>query len=128
MFSGPLRLLSIVASLAVLLSFAAFAVDEARSGSQASQAGIARNGQTVAAGDPAGYAKPTPAQEQVRQADHGGARELLDDADDVLMAPFASVSDGSSSAWVRRGFPALLGLAVYGFGLGFLSRFASGRA
>lgn len=128
MLSGPLRFLSIACSLVVLLSFAAFAIDEARSGSEASQAGIADRGQVVSENDAAGYAKPTRAQEAVRDKAHSSARELLDDADDVLMAPLAFVSDGSSSAWVRRGFPALLGFAVYGFGLGYLSRFASGRA
>lgn len=127
MLSGPLRLFSIVASLVVLLSFGAFAVDEARSGSESSQAGIARQDTAVQA-ETAGYAKPTPAQEQLRQADHGTARELLDDADDLLMAPFAFITEDSSSSWVRRGPPALIALFVYGFALAFLSRFAAGRA
>jgi hypothetical protein len=126
-FQGPLRLFSIAASVLVLLSFGAFAIDEARSGSQSSQAGIA--GTTfVAAADPAGYAKPSPAQERVREADHGGAREALDDADDVLLAPFAFLTEDNASSWMRRSIPALLALAVYGFGVGFLSRFAAGRA
>lgn len=129
MFSGPLRVLSIVFSLVILLSFGAFAVDEARNGSDASTNAIA-SGDTkpTTSGTPAGYAKPTPAEEKAREAADGTVREALDDADDILMAPFASVSDGSSSSWVRRGFPALLGLLVYGFGLAYLSRFAAGRA
>jgi len=127
MLEGPLRLMSIVTSLIVLASFSAFAIGEARSGSQSSQAGIAGQDRAATA-DPAGYAKPTPAQERRREADHSSARELLDDADDILMAPFAAVSDDSDSAWARRSFPALIGLAVYGFGLGFLARFAAGRA
>ena len=32
-------------------------------------------------------------------------REAIDDADDVLVAPFAGLVDGSSSSWVRRGVP-----------------------
>ena len=128
MLSGPLRLLATVCSLVVLLSFAAFAIDEARSGSNASQAGIAGGQLGPAASSPSGYANPTPAEEKVREAAHGTVRELLDDGDDILMAPFASVSDSSSSSWVRRGIPALIGLLVYGFGLAFLSRFAAGRA
>jgi hypothetical protein len=126
MFQGPLRLFAIVASLVVLVSFAAFAVDEARSGSQASQLRIAR-GAVVTAGSPAGYAKPTPAQERAREAAHGTPRELVDDGDDLLLAPFATVTESSPSAWVRRSVPGLLALLVYGFGFGFLSRFAAGR-
>jgi hypothetical protein len=128
-FQGPLRLFSILACLVVLLSFAAFAIDEARSGSQSSQAGIAGGPTTYApVPDPAGFAKPSPAQERLREADHGGAREALDDADDVLLAPLAFVTEENSSAWMRRAIPALLALALYGFGVGFLSRFAAGRA
>lgn len=127
MLEGPLRLFAIAASLAVLLSFALFAIDEARSGSEASQAGIARQ-TLVQPDDPAGYATPTPAQEKLREAQHGPVREAIDDADDVLLSPFAFVTEDSGSAWTRRGIPALIGLAVYGFGVGFLARFAAGRA
>lgn len=127
MFSAPLRFLSVVCSLIALLSLGAFAIDQARSGSEASRAGIARQDH-VTTDDPSGYANPTPAQERLREAVHGPVREALDDADDIVVAPFASISDGSSSAWARRGVPALLALVVYGFGLGFLARFASGRA
>jgi hypothetical protein len=127
MFQGPLRLFSILASLVVLLSFALFAIGEARSGSESSRAGIARQ-DYVATTDPAGYAKPTPAQERVREAGHASGRELLDDGNDLLLAPLAFVTEDSSSAWVRRSIPGLLALGVYGFGFGFLSRFAAGRA
>ncbi len=127
MLEGPLRLFSIVASLVVLLSFGAFGIDQARSGSESSRAGIARE-TYVAAADPAGYATPTPAQERLRETEHSGARELLDDGNDMLLAPIASLTEDNSSAWMRRGVPALVALLLYGFGLGFLARFAAGRA
>lgn len=127
MLSGLARLLSVACSLVVLASFAAFAIDQARSGSEASRAGIARTDHVTTA-DPSGYADPTPEQERIREAAHGDARELLDDADDLLLAPLAWVTDDSSSAWARRTAPGLLALLVYGFGLGYLSRFAAGRA
>lgn len=126
MFSAPLRYLSILASLVVLLSFAGFAVDQARSGSEASRAGIASQTYKTTP-DPSGYAKPTPAQERLRERAHSTARELLDDADDIALTPFASITSSSSSAWVRRGVPGLIALVVYGFGLGYLSRYAAGR-
>jgi hypothetical protein len=52
----------------------------------------------------------------------------VDDANDVLLTPVAWVSDGSSNRWVRRGGAAFLALALYGFGLGYVARFAHGRA
>lgn len=127
MFSTPLRYLSVVASLVVLLSFGGFAIDEIRSGSETSTAGV-QGTQIVKVTDPSGYADPTPAQERAREQADSTFREYIDDADDVAVAPFAGLSSSSSSAWVRRGVPALLGLFVYGFGLAFLARFAAGRA
>jgi hypothetical protein len=55
-------------------------------------------------------------------------REKIDDADDVLLRPFAFVAGNSDSSWVRRGAPAVLALLVYGFGLSFLARYSRGRA
>ena len=69
-----------------------------------------------------------PGEERARERAHSRAREAIDDADDVLVAPFAGLVDGSASSWVRRGVPTLLALLVYGFGLSFLARFARGRA
>ena len=53
--------------------------------------------------------------------------EWVDDANDVLLKPFASIADSSSSKWVRRTVPALLALIVYGLGFGMLARVAAGR-
>ncbi len=70
---------------------------------------------------------PTPKAERQREARNSKARELVDDANDVLLRPFAGLVAGDSSRWVQRGVPAGLGLLVYGFMLGFVSRFARGR-
>ena len=56
------------------------------------------------------------------------ARELLDDADDILLSPFAWAAPDSGGKWARRGVPALLAVLVYGIGLSFLARVASGIA
>ena len=45
------------------------------------------------------------------------ARELLDDADDILLSPFAWAAPDSGGKWARRGVPALLAVLVYGIGL-----------
>jgi hypothetical protein len=110
---------AILASVFVALGWGLFALDQARGASNESVAGIA--------GDPATFSDPSPDQERAREKAHSRAREFIDDVNDVLLAPFAGLTDSSSSKWVRRSIPALLALLIYGLGGGFLARFASGR-
>ena len=121
MLEGLLRTVSIVAGAIVLLSFALFAIDETRTASQKSAAAVAGLDATRAS-------DPSPRQERARERAHSRAREAVDDADDVLVAPFAPVVSSADSSWLRRGVPTLLALIVYGFGLSFLARYARGRA
>jgi hypothetical protein len=114
-----IRTAAIVASVFVVLGWGLFALDQARGASHASVAGIA--------GDPTTVPDPTPQQEKVREKVHTKPREFVDDVNDVLLAPFAGLTDQSGSEWVRRSVPALLALLVYGFGGGYLARFARGR-
>jgi hypothetical protein len=116
-----LRTASIVASAIVLVSFALFAYDESRN---ASDAGVA----AIEGLDATRAPNPTAGQERARERAHTRVREAIDDADDVLVAPFAPLTKNTSSSWVARGVPTLLALLVYGFGLGFLARYARGRA
>jgi hypothetical protein len=115
---GPLRLAAVVLSGLVLLSFALFAMDEASGASVRSTAGVA--GQRVIG------PVPTATDERLREREHSRAREAVDDADDVLLAPFAWTAPDGSGPWARHGLPTLLALAVYGLGLGFLARYTSG--
>ena len=121
MLAGLLRTASIGASVVVLVSFALFALDETRDASR-------RSAQAVAGLEGMRAPDPAPSQERYRERTHGSVREAIDDADDVLLAPFAGLVDASSSSWVRRAAPALLALALYGFGLSFLARHGRGRA
>jgi hypothetical protein len=117
---GPfLRLAAIVTSGIVLLGFAAFAAEEMDRGSKSQQNAIA---------DELGTARtaivepnPTPEVEEARERRHSTLREAIDDANDVLLAPFSRLID-SNNAWAERGLPALLALLVYGLGLGTLAR------
>jgi hypothetical protein len=118
---GLLRTAAFVASAIVLVSFGLFAIDETRDASNRSVAGIAGLEATRAA-------DPTASEERARERAHSTAREVIDDADDILVTPFAPVTADSSSSWARRGIPTLLALIVYGFGLAFLARFMRGRA
>jgi hypothetical protein len=96
----------------VVLGFAMFAIDEADKGSKTQQAKLERElGTTV---------DPDTRQEAAREADHGPVREAIDDANDVLLKPFADLVD-SDSSWVSHGVPALLALLIYGLGLGMLA-------
>jgi hypothetical protein len=110
-FEGPLRLAAILVSLVIVVSFGLFVVDESGDASQRAVAGVSLNHHD----------------EKLREHAHGRVRELIDDADDQLLSPFSGIASGSSSAWVRRGVPALIGLLVYGLGGGYLARFARGR-
>ena len=113
-----LRYLAIGLSLIVATGFVLFAVDDFDRASDSSRSRVL--------GD-ASAADPTAAGEREREQRHGDARELIDDANDVLLKPFATVSENADSRWVRRGVPAGLGLLVYGVLLGFLARYAKGR-
>ena len=98
-----------------MLGFAMFAIDETDKGSKAQQAKLER--ELHSRGDPIA---PSAKQEAAREQNHGAVRETIDDANDVLLAPFVDLVD-SDSAWVNHGIPALLALLIYGVGLGFLA-------
>ncbi len=96
----------------IVLSFLLFAADEARSGTQTQ---LEMLGSEQAA-------EPAPANERAREQAHSGPREFVDDANDILVSPFADIVD-SDSNWVRRGVPLLIGLALYGFLIGLLANY-----
>jgi hypothetical protein len=112
-----IRTLAIATSGIVLLGFVLFAVDEIGHGSKTQQQTLDRELGDTSVSDPIA---PSPREEQARERQHGAVREAVDDANDVLLAPFADVVD-SSNAWVEHGVPALLALLVYGLGLGLLA-------
>ncbi len=119
MLEGLLRTVSLVASAIVVVSFALFALDETREAS-------ARSAREVAGLEATRTAAPTQAEERARERAHSPVREAIDDANDILVAPFA-FAEPAGSAWAQRGLPAILALVVYGFGLSFLARFSRGR-
>jgi hypothetical protein len=112
-----IRLVAMIASGLVLLGFAYFATDEMGRGSQNQQNELTRQ---LTAEDPAPVA-PSPDQEADRERANGPMREVVDDANDVLLGPFTGLVDGSTDRWVTHGVPALLALLLYGVGLGMLA-------
>ncbi len=120
MLERLLRTFSILASLLVIAGWGLFAVDESRSATDQTAAEI--EGSRAAPS-----ADPSPEQERARQRVHSRPRELVDDANDVLLSPFASLSQSADSRWVRRSVPAVIALLLYGLGVGVLARLAAGR-
>ena len=106
-----LRIVAIDSCAIVAFGFIAFASDEATQGSSKQ---VQRINQAM--DDPA----PTASAEQARQKRHGKVRETIDDANDILLKPFAGVVD-SHDTWVRRLVPTVLALLAYGLGLTLLA-------
>ena len=121
MIERLLRLGAVAASLIVLASWALFAIDE-------SKAATGRTAREVAGQKAAGVPAPTASQERARERAHSRVRETLDDANDILVSPFASLTDGMQGAWFPRTAAMLLALCIYGFGGGYLARYMRGRA
>ena len=117
MLERVLRIVAMLVSVVVVLSFVLFAVDELNGASQRNEAKLAQDLE----------ANPPPAAERQREKDHGTIREAIDDANDVVVSPFQGIVSSDDSRWAQRGVPALLALLVFGLGLGFLARFMRGR-
>ena len=115
-----LRYAAIICSLLVVVGWGWFAFDQTKEASAKTQQEIDGH-QATATVD------PSPDVERSREKVNGKVHEVVDDANDVLLRPFAPIVQTSTSKWVRRTVPAALALFVYGFGLGLLSRFLAGR-
>jgi hypothetical protein len=113
-----IRLVAIVCSGLVLLGFAYFATDEMSRGSQNQQNAL----DSELSGDPEPPpVAPSPEEESAREAINGTFREAVEDANDVLIGPFATLVDGADNTWVTHGVPALMGMLLYGLCLGMLA-------
>jgi hypothetical protein len=112
-----LRLVAVIASTLILLSFFAFASDEAGKGSKEQEAKLAQELQEPA---------PAPSTERERERRHGPVREKIDDGNDMLVAPFSGVIT-STSLWTERIVTGLLALLTYGVGLTMLANFLPRR-
>ena len=117
-----LRLLAVAASVVIALGFALFVLDEMDGASKGQQQALAEQ---TGVPDPVDVA-PAPEEEAARASQNTSIREAIDDANDLLLQPFGDLVN-SDSNWVTRGVPTLLGLLVYGLGLGLLANFLPGR-
>lgn len=108
MVERTVRVIAIVTSVIVLVSFGLFAIDQLAGASEEQQAEVVGADVTL----PSPHAEPQP-----RRFIDGAARDLL--------RPFAPLVT-STNAWGERTLPTLVALLVYGFGLGFLARASKG--
>ena len=113
-----IRGIGILCSVLVLLAFAFFATDEMGRGSQNQQNALESELTSTKDAPPVA---PSPEEEAQRERVNGAFREAVEDSNDVLVGPFATLVDGSSNSWVSHGIPALIGLLLYGFCLGMLA-------
>jgi hypothetical protein len=117
---------STLASLVVLVSFGLFALDQTKNGSKQQVAKIGSEiGPSTQASTNVNLADPSPRNERARERRHGDVREAIDDANDILVAPFTGVVQ-SNSIWVQRGVPALIALLLFGVGLRLIAAYLPG--
>jgi hypothetical protein len=121
-----LRWAAIISSAFIALSFLFFATDQTSNASKASVRGITGEGSGVKSESITKLPNPPSSVEKVRETENDGFHEFVDDVDDVLLAPFTSISN-SDNIWVRRTVPALIALLLYGVGGLYLARAAGLR-
>lgn len=122
MVSTVLRYLAFLTSAFVVLSFGLFTIDEMREASATTRVRIADSGSR----DRDVEAQATA--DAVARRKHSKVRRTIDDVNEQITSPFAGLVSSDDNRWVQRGVPALLALLVFGVGLGFLARYAQGRA
>ena len=116
LLSAILRIGAIVAVVFVVAGLVGFLTDEVRDTSDVQQTRIVDPGQATTRVVVVDITQPDPPAsiERVREAEHTGAREVIDDVGDVLMGPFSWIIQ-DSEPWVRRLLYSALALVFYGF-------------
>jgi hypothetical protein len=105
-----LRIASTIACAIVIGAFVMWASDEGQTGSQQQVARISESdGGTIANAN-----KPVVAVAATApQAEHGGVRGAIENANEALVSPFDHVGQ-TGGPWAAHMFPALLALLTYG--------------
>ena len=122
MIADTIRLLALAACAVVGLGAAMFVAEQVGEASDNTVVAIVDEGERRQVGN-INVPAPSPEVEARREAEHGDFRELVDDANDVLLAPFADIID-ADDIWAQRGFVTVLALLLYGGVLLFLARAA----
>lgn len=102
-----------IAASIVALSFIFFAVDQSTEGSENQVRSLSNNKERARSDAVIDTINPGPAIERRREKSHSDIREFIDDGNDILLSPFATIID-SDNSWVRRLVPGAIGLLLYG--------------
>ena len=113
MIQRVLLWVSTICTVIVVVSFALFALEEAKAGSKAQQNAI----------DQVNVPNPSASERRARAKKHTQVREAIDRADDVLVSPFTGITH-SHNIWVERGVPSLFAFLVYFVVLRVLANYA----
>jgi hypothetical protein len=108
-----LRVASTIACGIVIAAFAMWATDEGQSGSDQQIARLSQSDGPNGAPNGAPVTNPAPVAAPAPEADHGGVRGAIEDANDSLLTPFDHVAQ-DGGPWPAHVFPALLALLTYG--------------
>jgi hypothetical protein len=114
------RWAALLACAFVTLSFLFFAADQTSNASK-NQVNAITGDEQVKAENVTKLPNPPPAVERLREQENSGFHEFVDDVNDVLTAPFTSISN-SDNIWLRRIIPLALCLLIYGLGGLYLAR------
>jgi hypothetical protein len=112
--AAVVRICAVTAAVLLIVSFAMFAIDQLQEGSDTQVSAVNKSALPKSQGmidQPA----PSAAVERVREGVHTNAREVLDDANDVLVSPFAGIVR-SHDPWGPRIVSGGLALLLFGLG------------
>ena len=128
-FARLVRVVSVVAVLFVVAGLIGFLTDTVRDTSIAQATRIPDPGTGRVVTTTADLAQPDPPAviEKLREQNHTGGREAIDDVGDILMSPFSFLIEGSRP-WVKRLLYSALALLLYGVLLQVLADFIRRRS
>jgi hypothetical protein len=115
-----IRWAALIACAFVTLSFLYFATNQTSNASKNQVRAIGGDG-GVEAESATKVPNPDKAVEKLREKESDGLHEFVDDGDDILLAPFTSISN-SDNIWALRLIPLALALLLYGLGGLYLAR------
>jgi hypothetical protein len=121
MIASVVRWAALIACAFVTASFLFFAADQTSNASKNQVSAISGSVPEVKPESVTKIPNPPAAVEKAREKEDSGLHEFIDDGNDILTAPFDSISS-SSNIWARRLIPLALCLLIYGIGGLYLAR------
>jgi len=116
MAMGPfVRICATTVALLIIASFTLFAIEQLTEGSENQTYAGKGESTRVRSTGPLDQPSPSAPVERMREKAHSSGRELIDDANDVLLAPFSGLVT-SRDPWAPRMVSGGLALLLFGLG------------